>query len=150
MKKRGAFNAYTLFLAAYTVLCGGLLAWQCLSIYRTGNAPANLSESGVYITPVYTWQNVSARLRALATWLYGYPAAVLVGLLWRAALAPQAARLKNQGRMEPLRALKGQKPLRALLFTLAAVLTVLGVLNGGARDVLIKAIHICTECIGLG
>lgn len=38
------------------------------------------------------------------------------------------------------------------LAVLAAGLTFLiwGVLNGGASDVLIKAINICTECIGLG
>ena len=32
----------------------------------------------------------------------------------------------------------------------AIVRTVLGVLNGGLNDVLVKAINICTECIGLG
>ena len=40
--------------------------------------------------------------------------------------------------------------LRAALYAAAAVLIVLGVLNGGLRDVLVKAINICTECIGLG
>ena len=32
----------------------------------------------------------------------------------------------------------------------AAAFILAGVLNGSARDVLIKAIHICTECVGLG
>ena len=32
----------------------------------------------------------------------------------------------------------------------AITLIALGVLNGGMRDVLVKAINICTECIGLG
>lgn len=40
--------------------------------------------------------------------------------------------------------------LRAVLYAAAIALIVLGVLNGGMRDVLIKAINICTECIGLG
>lgn len=40
--------------------------------------------------------------------------------------------------------------LRAVLYAAAIALVVLGVLNGGMRDVLIKAINICTECIGLG
>lgn len=40
--------------------------------------------------------------------------------------------------------------LRALLYGLAAAFIVLGVMNGGMRDVLVKAINICTECIGLG
>ncbi len=50
---------------------------------------------------------------------------------------------------------KEQKPLpltalRIALYAIAAVLIVLGVLNGGLYDVLVKAINICTECIGLG
>ena len=36
------------------------------------------------------------------------------------------------------------------LYVLAVILIVLGINNGGMRDVLIKAINICTECIGLG
>ena len=42
--------------------------------------------------------------------------------------------------------------VRCALFVLAVVFLVLGALpaNGGAHSVLIKAINICTECIGLG
>ena len=40
--------------------------------------------------------------------------------------------------------------VRAALYILAVVLIGLGIHNGGMRDVLIKAINICTECIGLG
>ena len=40
--------------------------------------------------------------------------------------------------------------VRGALFVLAVVFIVLGIVNGGAKDVLIKAINICTECIGLG
>ncbi len=36
------------------------------------------------------------------------------------------------------------------LFAVGAVFLVLGILNGGAGDVLKKAVMICTECIGLG
>jgi hypothetical protein len=43
-----------------------------------------------------------------------------------------------------------KQALWAALFCAAAVLIVLGVLNGGARDVLAKAVKICSECIGLG
>ena len=39
---------------------------------------------------------------------------------------------------------------RLALLALGAVLTLWGVWNGGMRDVLVKAINICTECIGLG
>lgn len=40
--------------------------------------------------------------------------------------------------------------LWAALLCAALVLVVLGVVNGGARDVLAKAVKICSECIGLG
>lgn len=39
---------------------------------------------------------------------------------------------------------------RIALYALAAALVVSGVINGGLKDVLVKAINICTECIGLG
>lgn len=40
--------------------------------------------------------------------------------------------------------------LRLALFLAAAALILLGVTNGGAADVLAKAIRVCAECIGLG
>ncbi len=43
-----------------------------------------------------------------------------------------------------------KQALWAALFALALSLVVLGVLNGGAQDVLTKAVKICSECIGLG
>lgn len=39
---------------------------------------------------------------------------------------------------------------RALVGTVAVVFIIIGIVNGGAEDVLVKAIKICTECIGLG
>ena len=150
MKKQTAARWYAVFLAVYTIACGTLLAWQCLSIYCTGNAPANLSANGVYLTPVYSWQDVAVRLRAIAPWLYGYAAAVLLGLILKSRQEKTPVRFSNPLRMEPLRPLKAQKSVRITLLIAAVLFTVLGVRNGGLRDVLIKAVHICTECIGLG
>lgn len=39
---------------------------------------------------------------------------------------------------------------RGIVFVVAVTFIILGIVNGGANDVLIKAINICTECIGLG
>ena len=39
---------------------------------------------------------------------------------------------------------------RMLLYAAAAAFIVLGAMNGGLRDVLVKAGNLCTECIGLG
>ena len=40
--------------------------------------------------------------------------------------------------------------VRGIVLTIAITFIFLGILNGGARAVLLKAIAICTECIGLG
>ncbi|MBQ6431502.1 MAG: hypothetical protein IJJ99_06485 [Oscillospiraceae bacterium] len=40
--------------------------------------------------------------------------------------------------------------LWAGLCAAAVLLIVLGVVNGGSRDVFAKAVKICSECIGLG
>ena len=40
--------------------------------------------------------------------------------------------------------------VRGIVLVIAITFIILGIFNGGARDVLIKAINICTECIGLG
>jgi len=40
--------------------------------------------------------------------------------------------------------------VRLSMFLLSLVFIAFGIWNGGMRDVLVKAINICTECIGLG
>lgn len=46
--------------------------------------------------------------------------------------------------------MKWKTVLWAGLCAAAVVLIVLGVVNGGARDALAKAVNICLECIGIG
>lgn len=45
-----------------------------------------------------------------------------------------------------------KRPAAARLLTLAAgaLLLVLGLIQGGYRDTLVKAVHICLECVGIG
>lgn len=40
--------------------------------------------------------------------------------------------------------------VRGVIFVVGVVFIIVGAVNGGARDVLVKAINICQECIGLG
>ncbi len=40
--------------------------------------------------------------------------------------------------------------IRGIILAISLLFILLGIFNGGADDVLIKAINICTECIGLG
>ena len=44
----------------------------------------------------------------------------------------------------------GKKVLWAALLIAALLLIILGIANGGAGDVLAKAVKICSECIGIG
>ena len=43
-----------------------------------------------------------------------------------------------------------KQALWVALLCVSITLIILGILNGGALDVLAKAVRICSECIGLG
>ena len=52
--------------------------------------------------------------------------------------------------VEPVKPMKKAAVPRLILIVAAIACIVAGALNGSARDVLYKAITICTECVGLG
>ena len=74
----------------------------------------------------------------------------------RREIGAAKAQLKAEKGGHPAGVPAGKQPgretaaVRIVLLLAAAVLIVLGVLNGGLNDVLLKAMNICTECIGLG
>ena len=246
-------RALTWMFVAATLLVAALLITQCASIYSTGTAPSNLTETGVYIHPIYSREIVGERFSriAWAVWLW---LALLIAVLAtrqpaaKAALKPpvanQLALLQKRAETTPemAREQKKRKDLfigcaaacvvcavqvgvymadlthfasrdlepvvgamlihvvpwvvvafacimvceqfnyksmlveieeakkapkrqpepaeaqnmnmrsiaRVALYGAAVVMLVAGVLNGGMRDVLVKAVNICTECIGLG
>ena len=53
------------------------------------------------------------------------------------------------GRIDTVMSVK-KRIVRLVLALLALVLIIVGLAKGQARDVLNKAINICTECLGLG
>lgn len=117
-------------LSAATVLLAGWAVWETLAIYATGG---------------YTRE-----LAAQALGRLGWGTALWLILAWIGSRCrPRPARI-------PLRHPRAQQPVRGLrvwrvaLYALAFLLLILGVGNQGMRDVLVKAIQICTECIGLG
>ena len=127
-----------------------LFIWQAADIYITGNRPENFSAPGVRVEDVYSREVVAERFARVAPAVYGYLAVVLAGLDWQAAAKekerPRAV-APAQTRPVPEKRLR---TLRLTLLAIAAALIVWGAVNGGARDVLVKAVNICTECIGLG
>lgn len=233
-----------------------LLAWQCIDIYRVGNAPENLDANGVHIQSVYRMDDVTARLSRLAwplgggvaliavsavlhfvcgkqkaegvqlsvenrlrlmkkrvaelpdaakneercrlglkigaaeisivlavccltyllnqdnftSWdlehvmgqmmlhvapwvILGFAVLILASFLCKASMERELAALKDAPKAKPNAAEPRKLPVNAIriaLYALAVLFIVLGVMNGGWYDVLVKAINICTECIGLG
>ena len=123
-----------------------LLAAGAVGIYQEGTARVaeNPRES------IYTAERAAEKLAPAVPLLIAAAALAVLGIALgakdpkagkpagQAACAPPAAELKNAG------------VIRAAVVVAAAAFILAGVLNGSARDVLIKAIHICTECVGLG
>lgn len=69
---------------------------------------------------------------------------------------PQAKEEKKSGlktlekRLSCLRSERAKNITRIVLAVGSVALIIIGIANGGMRDVLTKAINICTQCIGLG
>ncbi|MBD5099116.1 MAG: hypothetical protein HDT35_06160 [Clostridiales bacterium] len=141
-------------LTAATIAVCLLLCWQAIDIYLTGNSPDNFSAPGVRIAPVYSREIVGERLAAISPALFLYLALVVAGLALQAAGGGELKRPSPfRAEQSPTAPAVGERTLPALriaLYAAAIVLIVLGVMNGGLWDVLVKAVNICTECIGLG
>ena len=141
-------------LAALTIL----LAAAAVRIWLEGSA----RKAEDPLAAVYTPENVAqalARIRPLLWAVIGMTAAGLVldigGEKGARPLPPRRAERKASA-SRPAAAAAGKPPERGtaavqiILLLAAGVLIVLGILNGSLHDVLLKAINICSECIGLG
>ena len=82
-----------------------------------------------------------------------FGAVIAAAIVCRRSMEREIQQLKGiSGEEKPQAASKPSRvrSVRIALYLLAAVLIADGISNGGMRDVLVKAINICTECIGLG
>ena len=150
MKKHSAWNLYKIFLSVYAAACCLLLSTQCILLWVRGNAAENRDAAGQLLFPVFSREKIAAMLRVSVPCLIGFTAAALLGCLWNALRPTSKTILCSTGPMMPKAGVPAQRVIRIVLFAAATLLIVLGIANGGMRDVLIKAIMICTECIGLG
>lgn len=127
--KHPVYQYWPWMLAAATVLLAAWAVCETLAIFATGG---------------YT-RELAGRALGRLGW----------GALW-VVLAMVGRRFRPAQLRIPPRRPDVQRPvrrlglLRAALYALALLLLILGVGNQGMRDVLVKAIQICTECIGLG
>ncbi len=129
--------------ALLTIVLAAALCVQCIRIYAAG--PAQGAAGGI-LQSAFTREKASAHLRPLIPL-----ALVWAGSMIAAGLTGQEApRRPAMKRTPPPQEMRGLTAVRIALAVAGAALTVLGVLNGGMYDVLVKAINICTECIGLG
>ena len=150
MKKRGAWDLYKIFLSVYAAACCLLLSLQCILLWARGNAAGNRDAAGQLLSPVISREKIAAMLRVSTPLLIGFLIAALLGCLLNTLQPASKTALRSTGPMIPKSGVPAQRVIRIILFAAAILLIVLGIINGGMRDVLIKAIMICTECIGLG
>lgn len=137
--------------------CAGICAGCAAMVARYLVNPANFTSRE--LEPV-----IGRMLWHIAPWiLVGFACAILCervcGRSFRreidlAARSPERTSFDNaqtdSGASREKKARLAKTAARAAVFALAVALLALGTANGGMRDVLVKAINICTECIGLG
>lgn len=127
-------------MSALTLLLCAAVCLNVLSLYRAGYI--RHASSGP-VQPIITWEDTMARARYLLP----------LFLLWLAGAVffrKSDEKKRVSVRPEKQRAQADSGKIRLALFIIALAFIVLGILNGGLHDVLVKAIQICTECIGLG
>ena len=140
-----------LCVTALTLVLTAALIASAVALYLGGLARREAMQSAA--APLFTREDAARALRRLAPLALAWLAAVAAGLVCGArpryfggSRAEKRPRAVMKGQPET----RSRVALRAGLYALAALLLVLGALNGGLNDVLVKAINICTECIGLG
>ena len=151
-----------MFLAGQSVLCVLivlLLIVSTIGIYRQGLA----RKAADPLSAIYTREKAAEVL---------LPVLPLIFLSLGMTAAGLSLKIKDEKAMKPVKntnlprgrtrdgctsAVMGKNPesagmkkLRKAILVLSLFLIVAGAFNGSARDVLGKAIKICTECIGLG
>ena len=136
---------WRILTAILTVLAALAAIAQAVDLYRIGSAPENLAGDGVYIEPVFSREKTAQRLERIAPVLTAWAVCALAGLF-----LPQSEKTGEKSPVSQKAAQRNPRTARIVIALAAAALIALGVLNGGMHDVLVKAVNICTECIGLG
>lgn len=144
------FQTHMKWLTAFSLIALlASLAGVFLNIYYSGKA--RILEAGKAAIPsIYQWDDVCNRLSDLfPPFMMVVLLIVLTTVLCKGCSSSNPARNSTAlyHRNENVGNLQFS---RYALMLLAVILIVLGVMNGGLRDVFVKAINICTECIGLG
>ena len=137
-------KAFRWLLSLLCLALGALVALGILDLCREGLA--------LRARDSFTWmfnrQQVGARLLPLWPLLLLILLLSLAGRVWGIRIQEGGGKVPGE---KPVPAPRGKTRVwQGLLLVLALLLLLHGAWNGGARDVLKKAVNICTECIGLG
>ena len=132
--------------AVICVLLAVVLAAGAVCICRDGLA----RKAENPLENVYTPENTAGLFTAALPLLIVFILLLAIGLAL-GVKDPKADRPAGpSGPVKPAAGPGNRKTLQAVFVVMAAGFIAAGILNGSVGDVLIKAIHICTECIGLG
>ena len=137
------FTVLTLLLCV--LLCTAVISLYCEGLARRA---ATGSDSEPIFTPESIGRWLPWVLSLLGLWLAIGIVAAVTGYLAtaRTFVSRPKGRVENMGYENK----KWKTWVWVLLAAAALALIVLGICNGGLRDVLGKAVNICSECIGLG
>ena len=144
-------RVYLLFQAFLCILTAAVMIFGLLSLYSEGIA----RKAEDPLASVYSREILTDYFYRIAPLFFATLGSALAGILLGAKddradrPVPSAALKRDPPAARPAR--KDRRVVwQIILLALAVLFIVLGILNGSMMDVLIKAIHICTECIGLG
>lgn len=151
--KQSTMGVLSIIFSAITLLVAVLLIFHCMSIYLAGISPNNMGADGVRLQDIYSKEIVAQHFGQMAwavwLWLAVLAAQMILPVVMPGAM-PKSAPLRCKNKPEDTPEKSWYSPLRLALYAVAVIFIVAGILNQGMRDVLVKAVNICTECIGLG
>ena len=133
-----------------TAICtAAALIAAAVNLYLTGSRAAK--ESGDPAAAIYTAEAIRAAFRRISPVVYAFLVSVAAGIVCRAFS-------EEKNGISASRPVKKRKPasrkavsaLRIAVAAAAVILIILGIAGGGLHDVLVKAVKICMECVGLG
>lgn len=164
MSRMNRFLGYLCAAAVITLV--GLLCWQCLDIYLSGSiySLTNISErfdrwrpliviclSAIVLACIFRTRTATRKVHIAISYEHR-PSCLKADTQDRSESAGGEPELPQPAKPATFQTAGMNHPgaIRLVLYIIAAILLVLGILNGGLYDVFAKAINICTECIGLG
>ena len=146
------------FLLIQAAVCIALAVWlsaAAVSVCREGSE----RKAEDPMEKIYTPEIVAEKLAPAAPLFIAGAVLLIAGLILGIKDEEAGKPVKNAGsksgsRAEDASRNAGQSEktgiIQAVVLAAAVALIIAGVFNGSARDVLYKAITICTECVGIG